>query len=181
MEEKKIATSVDILINVDRFEHLQITKYSEKKITYSTQEEMIQKEDQLTNELMQDVIRTMRSTPSAFKAMTAEKLEKIETTTKAMEDKISKKIPSWLEEGGIPNIANAAQANATKAVAEAHAKQEDLKQDAKVQKAASEADTEAFLNGTPEVVAPKVEPKPVVNNDLDLDEDLFADDEDLFK
>ena len=41
MEEKKIATSVDLLINVDRFEHLQITKYSEKKITYESQEEMV--------------------------------------------------------------------------------------------------------------------------------------------
>lgn len=173
MEEKKIATSVDLLINVDRFEHLQITKYSEKKITYESQEEMIQKEDQLTDELVKDMIRTMRSMPNKLSKVSTEKLEKITTSITAIEDKISKKIPAWLEEGIEPNIANKAKENAVKAVATSHAKSEEAKANDDDRK----KETEDFLES---VYKTEEKPKVEEKDDIVLDENLF-DDEDLFK
>ena len=110
MGEKKIATSVDILINVGAYEHIQITKYAEKKITYETPEEMVQKEDLLTDELVKDILRTMRSIP--------DKLGKKTDAVAKIEEKIGKKMPTWLEEGVEPNIANMAQKNANKATEE---------------------------------------------------------------
>ena len=45
--EKKIATSVEVLIQPVRFESIRITKYSEAKIEYSSEEERIKQEDAL--------------------------------------------------------------------------------------------------------------------------------------
>ena len=182
MEEKKIATSVDVLINVGSFEHLQITKYAEKKITYETPEEMIQKEDQLTDELVKDVIRTMRSMP--------DKLGKKTDAVTKIEEKINKKIPTWLEEGSEPNIANLAKDNIAKVVAEVNAKKEEKE----IKKQANKIETEEFLNGKPQpLVNSKEEPKsveepkkeetgekPESKKTVGLDDDLFGD-VDLFK
>ena len=98
MEEKKIATSVDIIINLGNYEHIQITKYAEKKIAYTNAEDMVKQEDQLTQELTSDIIRTMRALPS--------KLGKTTTANIAVEEKIAKKIPEWLLDNVEPNIAN---------------------------------------------------------------------------
>lgn len=160
MEEKKIATAVDILINVDRFEHIQITKYAEKKIVYENSEEMVKKEDQLTDELVKDILRTMRSMP--------DKLGKKTDAVSNIEEKIVKKMPTWLEEGVVPNIANTAQKNANKAMEESHVKTENSKD----KEEAKKIETEEFLSEKPrKVEKPKEE----------LDKDLFEDTEDLFK
>ena len=166
MEEKKIATSVDILINVGAYEHIQITKYAEKKITYENPEEMVQKEDLLTDELVKDILRTMRSIP--------DKLGKKTDAVAKIEEKIGKKMPTWLEEGSEPNIANMAQKNANKAIEEANAKKEDDKE----KKEENKAETENFLEGKQE--EPKEEPKKETKKET-IDDDLFGDDEDLFK
>jgi len=186
MEEKKIATSVDVLINVGQFEHLQITKYAEKKITYENENEMIQKEDKLTDELIQDIIRTMRSMP--------DKLGKKTNAVVNIEEKIKKKIPTWLEEGSEPNIANLAKNNSEKSMAEASIK---LEQKKNYEKTAKE-ETDLFLNGKSSIEQPK---DPIENKEPDkqeqttkteenktqekssksgLDDDLFGD-ENLFK
>ena len=89
--EKKIATSVDILINTDRFEHLQITKYAESKITYDTQEEMIQKEDQLTRDLLSDMHRTLSLSAKDFSSISSEIAKKMEPV-KTIEARIQKKM-----------------------------------------------------------------------------------------
>lgn len=187
MEEKKIATSVDILINIDRFEHLQVTKYAEKKITYESQEEMIRKEDQLTDELVQDVIRTINAIPAKFSSsptpLSPEKVDKIAATSNAIQDKISKKIPTWLTEGSDPNIANTASKISVKNGTEAYAKKEDDKAEKESIKSASMAETELFLNGGSDE-KPDEKPKEVEKPKakLDMDDDLFSDeDQDLFK
>jgi hypothetical protein len=119
MEEKKIATSVDLLINVGQFEHIQITKYAEKKISYDSQEDMIKQEDELTSDLVNDVIRTMRTLP--------EKLGKKTNAVSAIEEKIQKKIPAWLDSNEVPNIANGAQKQYDKNIAKASAQVENAK------------------------------------------------------
>jgi hypothetical protein len=184
MEEKKIATSVDILVNVDKFEHVQITKYSEKKISYSSKEDMIKQEDQLTAELVEDLLRTMRGIGPQVGG-------KVTTAVTKMEDKIQKKMPTWLEEGKEPNIANLAKVKAEGSIAKANA---DIENNKALQQA-KEEETNAFLSDKPKVVeAPKSEAKVEVEIkseakvetkkddilNLEADDDLFSDD-DLFK
>lgn len=169
MEEKKIATAIDVLINVDRFEHIQVTKYSEKKITYESNEEMIRKEDELTAELVSDIVRTMRALPNQLG-------KKTEAVAK-IENKIQKRIPEWLENGADPNIANGARRQHEKSVAEANAKSEDKREKAKE----VEVETDAlFADKSQDDVVTKVEENPVENvgEDIGEDEDLFG--EDLF-
>lgn len=164
--EKKIATSVDLLINIDRFEHLQITKYAETKITYENEAEMIQKEDNLTNELINDVLRTIRVIPGKM-GQNPLLEQKMEAVTK-MEDKISKKMPAWLEEGGVTNIANTAKKNYQNTVANSNVKKIEKEEIKKV----NTLETDNFLEGKVEPVKPKIEEK-------DAKDDFF--DEDLFK
>lgn len=189
MEEKKIATAVDVLINMGQFEHLQITKYAEQKITYENENEMIQKEDKLTEELVQDIIRTMRSMP--------DKLGKKTNAVVNIEEKIKKKIPTWLEEGSEPNIANLSKTNSEKSMAESSMK---LEQKNSMGKIARE-ETDLFLKDESSEDKSNVEepnkelekqeqPKEQVENKEPekqeksgkngLDDDLFGD-EDLFK
>ena len=97
MEQKKIATSVEIMIHVGQFEHIKINKYGEKNIEYSTKEEMIKQEDVLTDELTNDIIRTMRALPG--------KLGKKTDAVTEIEEKIEKRMPEWLQAGSEPNIA----------------------------------------------------------------------------
>jgi hypothetical protein len=117
--EKKIATSVDILINVARYEHLSVTKYAEKKITYSSSEDMAKQEDELTSELISDIKRTLKKLSEGF----GSKVKAVND----FEDKIQKKIPEWLEDGPEPNIANIADKNHVEAEVEAHAQEIDDK------------------------------------------------------
>lgn len=145
--QKKIATSVDLLINVGQYEHLQITKYAETQIEYDSQEDMVKKEDQLTDELVQDVIRTMRGLP--------EKLGKKTEAVSAIEEKIIKKIPGWLENNPVPNLA-------AKKFEEAQGK-ESARVDAK-----KESTKEASAD-----VAPLIETNGTESIDTD---DLFGDD-----
>lgn len=149
MEQKKIATSVDVLINVGAYEHLQITKYAERSISYSSKEEMLEQEDALTNEVVADLIRSMRSMP--------EKLGKKTTANIEIEAKIAKKVPEWLNGNVEPNIANNAKiqhdTNKAKANAEIEAKQ-------KTETPKAETKTEAA-------------PANLGETDLFNDEDLF--------
>ena len=96
-ETKKIATSVEIMIHVGQFEHIKINKYGEKNIEYGSKEDMIKQENVLTDELINDIIRTMRALP--------DKLGKKTNAVTEIEEKIEKRIPEWLQTGSEPNIA----------------------------------------------------------------------------
>ena len=185
--QKKIATSVEVLIKVANFESIRFTKYGESKIEYDSPEEMITKENQLNDEVVSDLIRTMRALPS--------KLGKKTNAVVEIEEKIKTKIPEWLENGpepNIANIANVAQKDAEKSEAKAHAENEGRKQ-----KQEEFVDEDAELNGlfddskdsiVPEYVEveesneekqgeTEKDKEDIVEN---LDDSLF-DDEDLFK
>jgi len=158
MQEKKIATSVDLLINVGQYEHLQITKYAENKIEYESQEEMVKKEDQLTDELVADVIRTMRGLP--------EKLGKKTEAVSAIEEKIIKKIPGWLENNPVPNLAEKKFEDAQgKESARVEAKKETMKE--------ASIDVENLI-GEDSIKSDKQESQ-AETEDL-FDDDLFEDD-----
>jgi len=118
--EKKIATSVEVLIKVADFESIRLTKYGESKIEYDSSEEMTTKEDRLNDEVVSDLVRAMRALPS--------KLGKKTNAVVEIEEKIKTKIPEWLKNGPEPNIANVAQKDAEKSEAKAHAENEVRKQ-----------------------------------------------------
>jgi len=111
MAEKKIAECIKILINLGNYSNITVAKYDERVITYETEEERIEKEEQHTAELLQGVIRGIRTTPAALHLDTEEAAEKLDINPNALgdiENRIQKEMPKWLGEEEIPNIANGA-------------------------------------------------------------------------
>jgi len=102
--EKKIATSVESLIKVAQYESIRITKYGEARIEYNSLEEMQNKEDDLSNEVIADLERCLRKLPEKFAKAS-------ETIVEDFGDKIYNKIPEWLKDGPEPNIANRAKSS----------------------------------------------------------------------
>lgn len=167
MNEKKIATAIDILINVDRFEHIQITKYGEAEINYASEEERKQKEDQLTAETIDDAKRSLDIIVKNLQNKGAQPVE-------AIKEKIVNKMPSWLEKGAEPNIANLAEKNFEKNKANAEADNEKATKD----KAEASQEISEILEEKPEK-----KDKPEGTEKKPEDADIFGDfkEEDLFK
>jgi len=168
MQEKKVATSIDILINVGQFEHIQITKYAEKKITYESSEEMVKKEDEVTSELASDIIRTMRALP--------DKLGKKTNAVELIEEKIQKRIPDWLANNPIPNLAkdkfveNQAKAN-VEIVVKKEKEEKENREVANLVELPSELPIEKLVEKP--VEKPSEKPLELKSDDLFDDEDLF--------
>ena len=101
MSKKRIAETINVRINVGNFQHIDITKYAEKEIEYNSQEEMIKKEDELTDELLDNLIRNMRTIP--------EKLGKKTNAVVEFEGAVQKKIPEWLEKNPSIKVINIKQ------------------------------------------------------------------------
>lgn len=117
--EKKIATSVEVLIKVAEFESIRLTKYGESKIEYDSSEDMIKKEDRLNAEVVADLVRSVKNLPEQF----PKAVGKVE----GFGDKINKKIPEWLENGTEPNIANVAKKDHERSDVKAEAESEERK------------------------------------------------------
>lgn len=157
MSTKKIAESINVRINVGNYQHIDITKYAEKEIEYSSKEEMIQKEDELTNELIANLIRNMRTIP--------EKLGKKTNAVVEVEESITKTIPDWLKNGEVPNIANGAKKNHNQVVSE----QKELKD--------SQSDLLKEITEEAPVAKAKVEKNKASEDSLLFDDDLFKDED----
>jgi len=186
--EKKIATSVEVLIKVAQFESIRITKYGESKIEYSSDEEMSQQEDKLNDDVIADLVRSMRSLPA--------KLGKKTNSVVEIEEKIQKRIPEWLENNPEPNLANRAIKSHEKSEFEAHKENEDRKAKSESTNTTiteTAADIEDLFGDGP--VGDKVdstqEEKPINSEDTKKTteenekaegqkDDNFLDDEDLF-
>jgi leucyl aminopeptidase len=181
MEQKKIATSVDIMIKTAPYEYIHVTKYSEKNISYENKIEMTSKEDELSKELVSDVVRTLRGIP--------EQLGKGKVEIATAEEKIKTRIPEWLESDPEPNIlnspssiANTAKKNNEKAESEIQSKSEK-----KSEIIAEEIAIVKDLFDEPENKVKSSEEKEIEqviktegSSNVDFGEDLFADDADLF-
>ena len=95
--EKKIAETINVRINLGNFQHIEISKYAEQTIQFETKEEMVEKEDLLTTELVENIVRNMRTIP--------EKLGKKTQAVQEVEERISTTIPEWLKSNEEPNLA----------------------------------------------------------------------------
>ena len=149
MTEKRIAETINVRINVGNYQHIELTKYGERTITYDTPEEMKEKEDALTDELLDNLIRNMRRIP--------DKLGKKTEGVAEVEQAITKSIPTWLEEDPVPNIANRAKDNHDATTADQRAQK----------------DTEDDLGFDDDTVKTAPKEEEVLEETLEDDDDLF--------
>lgn len=110
MSQRKISECISVRINVGNYQHIELTKYAEESIEYSSEQERIEKEEQLTNDLITSLKRGMKSIP--------EKLGKGIEQAIEVEESICKAIPEWLENSAVPNIANGAEKKHIQVVSE---------------------------------------------------------------
>jgi len=133
MEKKKVAETINIRINVGQYQHIEISKYAEKEIEYDSHDEMVQKEDQVTAELVDNLIRNMRTIP--------DKLGKETNAVEKFEDRVTKTIPEFMKGSQEPNLAkkksiqvDAEEKNNTDAKNDTKKAVEDLVEDKEVEK-----------------------------------------------
>jgi len=118
---RKISECINVRINVGNYQHIEITKYAEEEVAYETKEQLIELEDALNSDLVDSIVRSMRTIP--------DRLGKGVQNAQEVEESISKAIPEWLEKDPIPNIANGARKNSIRNSAEQKAnkdKQSDI-------------------------------------------------------
>jgi hypothetical protein len=151
MSHRKISECINVRINVGNYQHIELTKYAEEAIDYSSDKERIAKEDQLRDDLMANLIRSMKAIPEKLGKGIEEAIE--------VEEAIKKAIPEWLENGPVPNIANTAEKKHIQNVSEQKSKKDK-----------AEADAEEILNTDNNSEVPK-------NDDEGDAEDLFEEDE----
>ena len=100
-QQRKISECINVRINVGNYQHIEIVKLAEEQIEYSSDAERVQKEDQLTTDLVASITRSMKIIP--------EKLGKGIENAVQIEESIKKAIPEWLANGPVPNLANGAR------------------------------------------------------------------------
>jgi hypothetical protein len=129
MSKRKISECINVRIAVGNYQHIEITKYAEEEIEFSSTKERVEKEDALRADVVENLIRSMKAIP--------ERLGKGIENAIEVEEAIKKKIPEWLANDPIPNVANGAlkindkvvlkqKADKDKAIAEKADKEEKL-------------------------------------------------------
>ena len=98
MKVTKIATSINTLINVDRFEHIEFSKYVEAEIEEG---EDISKANDEINLIASNFIKSLMEDFPSLISLEDEKSAAI----KMMPQKVSKKMPDWLKNNSVPNLA----------------------------------------------------------------------------
>lgn len=162
MSERKISECISVRINVGNYQHIELTKYAEEKISYNSDEDRINQEDNLRDDLVASLVRSMKSIP--------EKLGKGAENAVEVEEAIKKAIPDWLENGPVPNIANNAEKKHIQNTAEQKAHKEDL-----------EDNLSEVLNEKIEKPSEKEKPPEKKKAEVKAQDDLFNDeDDDLF-
>ncbi len=156
MTKRRISAAVAVRINVGNFQHIELVKQAEQEIEFSSREEMIQKEDELRNDLLASLKRDMAAVPASLNKGIEEAIK--------VEEAIKKAIPEWMGKEGVPNLANdAAKRLEVKVAAE--------------QKAAKDAAGEVISNVTAaakEIVKAKAEVETVKSNENDFFDDDFG-------
>ena len=63
MSTRKISECINIRINVGNYQHIELVKFAEEQIEFSTEAERIQKEDKLRDDLVASMTRSMKAIP----------------------------------------------------------------------------------------------------------------------
>lgn len=96
--ERKISTCVNVRVNVGNYQHIEIAKYAEETIQYTSDADRINKEIQLTADIIQDLHRSMKQVSTDLGKGVSEAVQLTES--------IKKVIPDWIANSPAPNIAN---------------------------------------------------------------------------
>jgi len=121
MSKRKIADCINVRINVGNYQHIELTKYAEEEIEYSTDLERTQKEESLRDDLVTSLIKSMKAIP--------ERLNKGVQNAQEVEESIKKSIPAWLANGTVPNIANMAKKQEIQVSAEQKSNKDEYSKD----------------------------------------------------
>lgn len=184
---RKISDCINLRITLGNYQHIEFVKYAEEAIEYNSADERKRKEDELRNDLVDSLIRTIRETSEKFKST---------GQVTQVESAIKQKLPQWLEENYVPNIANGAL---KKEIQVQSAQQEKLDKDVKffdakssetkvVSKSVDNTVKTQVLTPTVSVASTIIPPKTELKDDLFDDmvsskdagvkDDLFDDDVD---
>jgi hypothetical protein len=156
MAKRVISEAINIRINVGNYQHIEITKQAQEEIEYSSESERLEREAELSKDIIDSVISSMKLVP--------ERLGKGVENAQEVEDSISKAIPEWLEKSP-PNLANVPKKNSDKVAAEQKSNKDD-----------NAKSLDNLIGDVPEVVS-VVESSTEVVEDLFDGDDLFDDDE----
>ena len=115
MTTRKISECINVRINVGNYQHIEIVKYAEEEIEYSTVEERMVKEDQLTRDLIASLSRSMKIVPEALGKGMAEAVQ--------VEQSVKKAIPEWMKNSPAPNIAKKVEIQVSAAQEDKQAKE----------------------------------------------------------
>jgi len=148
--KRTISECINVRINVGNYQHIEITKQASEEIEFSNDKERLALEDNLTNDLVDSVIRSMRSIPDS--------LGKGVEDAQEVEESIKKAIPEWLNNQP-PNLADKPKEKSDRVAAE----QKDNKDKA----------SEDILDVDEEPVVKNA----TVEEDVAVDDDLFEEDE----
>lgn len=99
--KRKIAGCVNVRIRAGDYQHIEVVKYAEEEIEYSSVAELKEKEDALNSDLVDCMLRGLTATANKLGKGKAEAIE--------VEQTLSKAIPEWLANDPVPNIANGAK------------------------------------------------------------------------
>jgi hypothetical protein len=165
---RKISECVNVRINVGNYQHIEVTKYAEEEITYETKEELIEFENDLTTDLVNSLVRSMKSIP--------EQLGKGVENAQEVEESIATAIPEWLANSPIPNIANQAKKQNLKIAAQQKDNKDSQSDVLDVDEVVAEPTPEKPSEDVTEPSEDVTEPSEATT-DLS-DQDLFEDDED---
>jgi hypothetical protein len=98
MTKKKIAETLNLRVNIGNYQHIEISKYAEQEIEYETKEEMIEKENAFTSDLLDNLVRNLDVIP--------QKVSKVEeVSVLKVKESIGRAIPEWMNDNQEPNLA----------------------------------------------------------------------------
>jgi len=166
MAKRKIADCINVRINVGNYQHIELTKYAEEEIEYSTDLERTQKEESLRDDLVTSLIKSMKAIP--------ERLNKGGQNAQEVEESIKKSIPAWLANGTVPNIANMAKKQEVQVTAEQKSNKDDYSKD-------SAKDMDVFEDPKPESKEEMKQVLSIIDSKPDIPEIDKVDASDLFE
>lgn len=166
MAKRKIADCINVRINVGNYQHIELTKYAEEEIEYSTDLERTQKEESLRDDLVTSLIKSMKAIP--------ERLNKGVQNAQEVEESIKKSIPAWLANGTVSNIANMAKKQEIQVTAEQKSNKDDYSKD-------SAKDMDVFEDPKPESKEEMKQVLSIIDSKPDIPEIDKVDASDLFE
>jgi|SaaInlV_165m_DNA_1040744.scaffolds.fasta_scaffold20051_3 hypothetical protein len=157
MSKRVISECVTVRVNVGNFQHIEITKQFQEEIEYTSDEGRLELEEQLSKDVVDSVINSMRLVPG--------RLGKGVDNAQEVEDSISKAIPEWLNNAP-PNLANNPKINSDKVAAAQKDNKDKVAESSEIAESSMPTvESNDFLDDRPTVES----------NDFLNDADLFED------